>query len=162
MLSHFYQWNIISNRFNLNRVQGHHLQLMSHPSLFHKFKWFNIKAAAVHQPMIQKEVDELLARRAIELSSGGANFYSSVFVVPKHIDGLRPLLNHKQFNHYLHIPYFKMPTIRQVWHLIQCSDYAFSIDLKDANLHIPVVKDHHFHDLFGNICHINQMFTFFG
>ena len=33
-----------------------------------------------------------------------------------------------------------MPTIRQVWQLIQHGDYALSIDIKDDYLHIPVVK----------------------
>ena len=36
-----------------------------------------------------------------------------------------------------------MPTIRHVQQLIQHGDYAFSIDLKDAYLHIPIVKHHH-------------------
>ena len=36
-----------------------------------------------------------------------------------------------------------MPTLRHVWQLIQHGDYAFSIDLQDAYLHIPVVKHHH-------------------
>ena len=35
-----------------------------------------------------------------------------------------------------------MPTIRHVWQLIQCGDYAFSIDLKDAYLCIPIVQCH--------------------
>ena len=39
-----------------------------------------------------------------------------------------------------------MPTIRYVWQLIQHGDYAFSIDLQDAYLHIPIVK-HHYHFL---------------
>ena len=44
----------------------------------------------------------------------------------------------------MHISSFKMPTIRQVWHLIEQSNYAFfSVDLKDAFLHIPIVKNHH-------------------
>ena len=36
-----------------------------------------------------------------------------------------------------------MPTIRHVWLLIQHGDYAFSIDLQVAYLHIPIVKHHH-------------------
>ena len=32
-----------------------------------------------------------------------------------------------------------MPTIRQVWLLIQQEDYALSIGLKDAYLDIPIV-----------------------
>ena len=125
------QWrSITSNRFVLNMVQGHHLQLRSRPPLFRNFRHFNVKVPAAHHPVIQKEVDELLAKGAIEPSSGGAGFYSSVFVVPKHTGGLRPILNLKCFNRYMHIPSFKMPTLKTVRQLIQQGDYAFSIDLQ--------------------------------
>ena len=97
----FDQWrSITSNRFVLNMVRGHHLQLRSHPPLFHDFWHFNVKAAAAHHPVIQKEVDELLAKGTIEPSSGGAGFYSSMFVVPKCTGGLCPILNLKCFNHF--------------------------------------------------------------
>ena len=43
----------------------------------------------------------------------------------------------------MHVPSFKMATIRHVEQLIQCGDYAFSIDLQDAYLYIPIVKHHH-------------------
>ena len=43
-----------------------------------------MKVAAAHQPIIQKEVDELLSKGAIEPCSGDAGFYFSVFVVPKY------------------------------------------------------------------------------
>ena len=85
----FDQWrSITSNRFVLNMVGGHHLQLRSHPPLFHDFQHFNIRATAAHHPVIQKEVDELLAKGAKEPSSSGTGFYSGMFVVPKHIGGL--------------------------------------------------------------------------
>ena len=77
-----------------------------------------------HHPIIQMEVDELISKGAVEPSSAGAGFYSSVFVVPRHTGDLKPILYLQQFNHYLHIPYFKMPTIRHVQQLIQHSDYA--------------------------------------
>ena len=38
---------------------------------------------------------------------------------------------------------FKIPTIRQEWLLIEQGDYAFSLDLEYAYLHIPIVKYHH-------------------
>ena len=123
-------------------VQGHHHQLRSRPPLFRYFQHFNVKVPTAHHPVIQKEVDELLAKGAIKPSSGGAGFYSSVFVVPKHTGGLRPILNLKHFNRYMHIPSFKMPTLKTVWQLIQQGDYAFSIDLQDAYLHVPIVKHH--------------------
>ena len=84
-----------------------------------------MKAAAAHNPILQKEVNELLAKGEIEPFSGGAGFYSNVFVVPKHFGGLQPILNLKWFNCYLHIPSYKMPTIRNIWQLIQHGDYAF-------------------------------------
>ena len=137
------QWrSITSNRFVLNMVQGHHLQLRSHPPLFCDFWYFNVKVAAAHHPVIQKEVDELLAKGAIEPSSGGAGFYSSVFVVPKCTGGLCPILNLKHFNRYMHIPSFKMPSLKNIWQLIQQGDFSFSIVLQDAYLYVPIVKHH--------------------
>ena len=73
LLKFFDQWrSITSNRFVLNMVWGHHLQLRSHSPLFCDFWQFNVKAVAVHHPVIQREVDELLAKGAIEPSSSGA------------------------------------------------------------------------------------------
>ena len=158
----FDQWrSITSNRFVLNMVWGHHLQLRSHPALFHDFQHFNVKVAAAHHPVIQKEVDELLAKGAIEPSLGGAGFYSSMSVVPKRTVGLRPILNLKCFNGFMHIPSFKMPTLKHVQQLIQQGDYAFSIDLQDAYLHVPIVKHHHHSYVsFGVMCLINGRFYF--
>ena len=85
----FDQWRrITSNRFVLNMVWGDHLELRTCPPLFHDFQQFNVKVVAAHHPVIQREVDELLAKGAIEPSSGGAGFYSSMFMVPKHTGGL--------------------------------------------------------------------------
>ena len=65
-----------------------------------------------------------------------------MFVVPEHTGGLCPILNLKHFNRYMHIPSFKMPTLKNIWQLIQQGDFAFSIDLQDAYLHAPIVKHH--------------------
>ena len=95
-------------------VKGHHLQLRSQPPLFHKFKQLNIRPAAADHPIIQNKLDELLAKGAIKPSYGGAGFYSNACLVPNDTGGLKHILNLKQFNHYIHIPTFMMPTIRQV------------------------------------------------
>ena len=105
-------------------------------------------------------MDELLAEGAIEPSSCCASFYSSMFVVPMHTGGLWPILNLKLFNHYMHVPSSKMPTIRHVWQLIQLGHYAFSIDLQDAYLHIYIVKHHHCFLQF--VCLISGRFCPFG
>ena len=76
-----------------------------------------------------------------------------MFVVPKCTGGLRPILNLKHFNRYMHIPSFKMPTLKHVWQLIQHGDYAFSIDLQDAYLHVSIFKHHH-HFLYFVWCNV--------
>ena len=43
----------------------------------------------------------------------------------------------------MHIPTFKMPTIKQVWQFIQQGNYTSSMDLKVSYLDIPIVKHHH-------------------
>ena len=140
----FDQWRSITcNMFVLNMVLSHCLQHWSCSLLFYDFQQFNVKAAAAHHPVIQREVDKLLAKGAIEPSSGGASFYCSMFMVPKHTGGLQPILYLKHFPHYMHIPSFKMPTLKHVQQLIQHGDYAFSIDLQDAYLHISLVNHHH-------------------
>ena len=145
-------------------VWGHHLQLRSHPPLFCDFQHFNVKAAAAHHPVIQKEVDELLAKGAIEPSSRGAGFYSSMYVVPKCTGGLRPIPNLKCFNHYMYIPSFKMAILKHVWQLIQHGNYAFSIDLQDAYLHVPIVKHHHhfLHFVWHNVPYQWKVLIFLG
>ena len=42
-------------------------------------------------PIIQKEFDDLLAKGATEPLTGGAGFYSNVFVVTKWTGGLQPI-----------------------------------------------------------------------
>ena len=50
---------MVSNRFVLNMVKGHYLQLRCDLPLIHNFKQFNIKATMTYHPIIQKEADEL-------------------------------------------------------------------------------------------------------
>ena len=114
------QWRSITfNRFVLNMVKGHHLELRCCPPLFHNFRWFNIKAIPAYHSIIQKEVNEHFAKDAFEPSSGGASVYSNIFVVPKCMGGICPIFNLKHFNQYLHMPTFKKPTFMQIWLLIE-------------------------------------------
>ena len=119
--------------------------------------------ATTHHPTIQKEVDELLAKGAIEPSSGGAGFYSSVFVVPKHTGGLWPILNLKHFNCYLHIPSFKMPTIRHVQQLISMvimlSPLIYRMLIYIFLLISIIIISY---NLFGTICLISRRFYLLG
>ena len=55
-------------------VKGQHFHLRYHPRLFLNSKWHNIKASLAHHSIIQKEVDDVLAKNAIELSTVGLAF----------------------------------------------------------------------------------------
>ena len=52
------------------------------PLLFHSFRQFNIEATPAHYPIIQKDVNELLAKGAIEACTGGTGLCSNTFLVP--------------------------------------------------------------------------------
>ena len=56
---------ITSNMFVLNMVNHHHLKLRCCLPLLSNFKQINIMATTAYHPVIQKEVDELLAKDAI-------------------------------------------------------------------------------------------------
>ena len=44
--------SITSYSFMLNMVRGHHLQLWSHPPMFHNFWQYNVKVASTPHPII--------------------------------------------------------------------------------------------------------------
>ena len=72
----------------------------------------------------------------------GTGFYSISFLVPKRTGGLRPVINLKPLNRYLRTQHFKMDTLNKVINLTKKGDWAISIDLTDAYLHIPIFQGH--------------------
>ena len=91
------------------------------------------------------EVDKLLEKGAIEpvpLENMRTGFYSTFFLVPKKSGGLRPVINLKPLNRYLRKQHFKMDCLSKVLNLVQKGDWAISIDLSDAYLHIPLHVAH--------------------
>ena len=122
------------------------ITIFSLGATLHIFRWSSIKATMTHHPIIQKDTVELLAEDAIEPSTGGAAFYSYLFVVPKCTGGYDPYLTlSSSITIYTYL-LFKMPTVIQVWQLIPHGNYAFSIDINAVYFHIPIGK-HHFHFL---------------
>ncbi|KAK3101176.1 hypothetical protein FSP39_001539 [Pinctada imbricata] len=90
---------------------------------------------------IFEEIEDLLKKSAIEIVPKhqiGQGFYSTFFVVPKKDGGLRPILNLRPLNRHLHVPHFKMETLRTIISALEIGDWVASIDLKDAYLHIAI------------------------
>ena len=156
ILLHFLdKWRGITfNRFVLNMVQGYHLQLRQCPPLLHNFWQFNVKGAAAHHPIVQKEVVDLFLREQ----------WNHCLVVLVSISiSLWPILNLKQFNHYLHIPSLRFL-------LSDMSGSLFSM----VNMFSPLISRMLiyiflleviivvFYNLFGIICLISGRFYLLG
>ena len=59
-------------------------------------------------------------------------------MIPKKSGDLRVILNLKEFNLFISTQHFRMETLNVILPQLSASDWAVSIDLKDAYLHIPV------------------------
>ena len=88
---------------------------------------------------LEEEVASLLSKGAVEeiiLECPG--HYSRIFLVPKKNGKLRLIIDLSVLNHFVYTQTFKMETQRKVKDAIQLNDWAFSLDLTDAYLHIPI------------------------
>ena len=64
--------------------------------------------------------------------------YSQLFLVPKKNGKLCPVIDLSLLNLYIKKQPFKMETVKSIWQSILVNDWAVSIDLTDAYLHIPI------------------------
>jgi ribonuclease HI len=107
-----------------------------------------IKTTSIPQgkkSVILLEINSLLSKNAIEIvpkHQQNQGFYSTLFLVPKKNGQLRPVINLRPLNKYLVKKHFKMDTLAKVINLVRPRDWAVSIDLSDAYLHIPIYRKH--------------------
>ena len=95
--------------------------------------------------LLKAEVNTLLEKNAIEIVSKSetqSGFYSTLFLVKKKNGKMRPVINLRPLNRYLRKQHFKMDTLSKVLNLVKQNDWAFSLDLSDAYLHIPIFLKH--------------------
>ena len=87
---------------------------------------------------IQEEIRDLICKNAIVQINDFLNLcLSPIFVIPKKSGDLRVILNLKEFNLFISTQHFRMETLNVILPQPSASDWAVSIDLKDAYLHIP-------------------------
>ena len=88
---------------------------------------------------LEEEVNKLLLKGAVEkIEPEGPGFYSRIFLVPKKNGKLRLIIDLSRLNTFLEIQSFKMETANKVRQAIQPNDWAISLDLTDAYLHVPI------------------------
>ena len=95
--------------------------------------------------ILNAEVEELLRKDAIETVPTNqiqAGFYSTFFLVPKKNVKMRPVLNLRPLNKYQQKNHFKIDTMSKVLNLVKPKDWAISLDLTEAYLHIPLFPKH--------------------
>ena len=88
-----------------------------------------------------EEIESLLTKRAIKRVYTKRHLViSPVFLTPKRKGGFRMVLNVKKLNRYVANSTFKMENLRNILPLIKVNDWAASIDLVDAYLHVPIAR----------------------
>jgi hypothetical protein len=89
---------------------------------------------------LRQEVAALIDKQAVEeiVDHDSPGFYSHLFVVPKPGGRWRPIIDLSTLNKFIAAPKFRMETARSVRSSVQPGDYAISVDLTDAYLHVPV------------------------
>ena len=136
-LAHFAQnWaKITDDKWVLSVIRkGYKITFVKHPILSPYPVFFQ-------QPLsqqLEEEVASLLSKGAVEeIIPECPGYYSRIFLVPKN-GKLRLIIDLSVLNHFVHTQTFKMETQRKVKDAVQLNDWAFSLDLTDAYLHIPI------------------------
>ena len=99
------------------------------------------KAESIFLPvLLREEITELLKKRAVERvrNPGNSRFLFPAIPVPKKNGKLRPVVDLSLLNQYINKHHFKMETVKSVRQSIMANDWAISIDLTDAYLHVPI------------------------
>ena len=137
-LGHFAQnWaNITDDKWVLSVVRrGYKIPFRETPVLYRDPLFFQ-------QPLsqqLEEEVANLLLKGAVEeIIPECPGFYSRIFLVPKKNGKLRLIIDLSALNHFVDCQSFKMETQRKVRNAIRPNDWAFSLDLTDAYLHVLI------------------------
>ena len=99
-----------------------------------------IRMSQSSSPFLREEIENLLNKRAVERVQNPETpgFYSQIFLVPKKNGKFRLILDLSLLNRYIEKQAFKMETVKSVRQAMRLNDWAVSIDLTDAYLHVPI------------------------
>ena len=113
-----------------NRIPFQELPILSPDPIFFR--------QPLSQPL-EEDVASLLSKGAVEeIIPECPGYYSRIFLVPKKNGKLRLIIDLSVLNHFVYTQTFKMETQRKVKDTVQLNDWAFSLDLTDAYLNVPI------------------------
>ena len=87
---------------------------------------------------LQGEIEELIAKGAVELAPSSPGFYSRLFVVQKASGSWRPVIDMSSLNGFIQLTPFRLESNQSVLQSIRSFDWMISIDLKDAYLQVLI------------------------
>ena len=99
-----------------------------------------IRMSQSSSPFLREEIENLLNKRAVERVQNPRTpgFYYRIFLVPKKNRKFRLILDLSLLNRYIEKQAFKMETVKSVRQAMRLNDWAVSIDLTDAYLHVLI------------------------
>ena len=119
--------------------EGYRIPFLETPSLVTSPIPF-VVSDSLHQSLIRKEIETLVEKQAVErverIHSPG--FYSRIFLVPKKNKSWRPVVDLSPLNKYIRLDKFRMETLSTIRGAVKVNDWAVSLDLSDAYLHVPI------------------------
>ena len=120
--------------------EGYSLVFESDPPLTRSPGVFSKYQDTVKQGILEEEILSLLSKDALEevTDVNTQGFYSRMFLVAKKTGGWRPIIDLSVLNTYIKAPTFKMESAESIRASLLQGWWTFSIDLKDAYLHVPV------------------------
>ena len=157
-MAHFAEkWEeITDNKWVLSIVQnGFRIPFIKIPPL----SSVQIRMSQSSSPFLREEIENLLNKWAVERvqNPGTPGFYSRIFLVPKKNGKFRLIIDLSLLNRYIEKQAFKMETVKLVRQAIRLNDWAVSIDLTDAYLHVPI---HHQSRKYLRFVHEDQVYHF--
>ena len=121
--------------------KGYQIDFKADPTLTTTPCMESISNNPVKDQILEEQFQELLDKRVLEIVPGpyyGHSYFSNIFVVAKSNGKWRPVIDLKRLNKSINCPHFKMDDIQRLWETLLPGNFAFSIDLKDAYLHVPI------------------------
>ena len=150
--------NCSSNVLNII-TNGYVLPFLSKPNLVRFPLIISEYKALPKDQALANCIQSLLSKNAIERVENikSLGFYSRLFLVPKPHQRWRPVIDLSRLNTFLHVEKFKMETPESIRTSLIPGEWAASIDLSDAYLHIPI---HPHSRKYLRFCHRSQVFQF--
>ena len=113
------------------------LTFQQRPQLTHQCISFRTRNS---QQDLQQAVYALLLKGAMELVTNVASlrYYSRLFLVPKKMGDLSPVIDLSTLNRHMVVPHFKMETQGSIRAAIRSQEWTVSIDIRDAYLNVPM------------------------